>query len=722
MPASTRFPLGVFVGNPHSDDAAAESKFQTDFNNFVSVMGGARPTTMNAFVDFWQDPSQWAGNAAFTAGAWAKSPVVGTSITPIIGIPMSDNKHWAGNAAGFTNDDFFKGIINGSYDAAYSGIVDSWANAGFKTMELRLGWEMEGSFMPWFMGNDSATQGDWVKAFQHLSTLMRAEAKADGVTAKVVWNPGSATQSKLSIQAAYAGDAYVDVISIDNYSPLYPKGYYDWAKNDGTVYPDKQTWWADPINREHFWSHPNGDQYYPNGRDNGFGIEDAIAMAKAHGKSLALSETGAGGDGTTTGPLDEAVFPKWLAGELASAEAQGVAIDHVNIWDARLSDGNWDFSTPNGGKPLEAAAWAKYFGAGSNGGTTIPPVIPPVVVGSGVDTLVLNLSEDAYQGNAQFSVAVDGTALGAAQAVTALHGQGQSQAFTFKGNFGSGPHTVGVSFLNDAWGGTAATDRNLYIDSATFNGSAAQGAAILKTYGTTSFAVIGSGTPPPSSATATDTLQLSLAEDAWQGDAQAVITVDGKTVGSTVTVTALQAQGKSQAVTLTGQWGAGAHDIGIQFINDAYGGTPTTDRNLYVNGVSFDGQASATPPAALYSNGTAHFAAAMSPLVLRLSEDAYLGDAQFSVAVDGKTLGGTQAVTALHGTGATQNFAFGPAMTAGTHDIAVSFLNDSYDGSAATDRNLYVDAVIVNGKTMPGTAAALLSTSTQHFSVVVAAT
>jgi len=398
-----------------------------------------------------------------------------------------------------------------------------------------------------------------------------------------------------------------------------------------------------------------------------------------------------------------------------------VAIDHVNIWDAQLSDGNWAFSTPGAAKPLEASAWAKYFGAGSGSGTTTPPVTPPTV-GSGVDTLVLNLSEDAYLGDAQFSVAVDGAQLGAAQSVTALHEQGQSQAFTFKGNFGPGTHTVAVSFLNDAWGGTTATDRNLHIDSATFNNVQVEGAAPLYNTGTVSFSAVGSAASPPAPPPPTiDTLQLSLSEDAWQGDAQAVIAVDGKAVGGTVTVTALHAQGKSQAVTLTGSWGAGAHDVGVQFINDAWGGTSTTDRNLYVDAVSLDGQASAAPAASLHTNGTAHFATTASPLVLQLSEDAYLGDAQFSVAVDGKMLGGAQSVTASHNQGATQDFAFGQAMAAGTHDVAVSFLNDRYDGTTATDRNLYVDAVIVNGATAPGTAAALMSNSTQHFSVVVAA-
>ena len=378
MPASTRLPIGVYVGNPNGNDPAAEAAFEAAFNGFVSTMGGIRPATMNAFTDFGQDPGQWAGNAGWTAWSWAKSPVVGTAITPVIGIPMSDSRHWAGNAAGWTNDDFFKGIIGGAYDADYKGVVDAWAKAGFKTMELRLGYEMDGGFMPWYMGDDAATQGDWVAAFQHLSVLMRAEAKADGATAKIVWNPADINYSRQPVQAAYPGDVYVDVISADAYSPLYPKGLYDWHKNDGTVAANIQQWWADPVNREHFWSHPNANQWNPGGADNGFGLEDAIAMAKAHGKPLAISETGAGGDGTTNGPSDEGDFPRWLAAELASAQAQGVAIDHVNIWDAHLGDGNWDFSSPGAGKPLEAAAWAASFGASSGsaspgGGATPAP-------------------------------------------------------------------------------------------------------------------------------------------------------------------------------------------------------------------------------------------------------------------------------------------------------------------------------------------------------------
>ena len=120
----------------------------------------------------------------------------------------------------------------------------------------------------------------------------------------------------------------------------------------------------------------------------------------------------------------------------------------------------------------------------NGGGST-----PSAPVGTGADTLVLNLSEDAYKGDAQFTLTVDGKAVGDAQAVTASHGQGQSEAFTFEGDWDGGPHTVGVTFVNDRYDGTAATDRNLYIDGATFDGGQVEGKTPLYGRGTVSFGV-----------------------------------------------------------------------------------------------------------------------------------------------------------------------------------------------------------------------------------------
>jgi len=101
--------------------------------------------------------------------------------------------------------------------------------------------------------------------------------------------------------------------------------------------------------------------------------------------------------------------------------------------------------------------------------------------GSPIDTLVLHLSEDAWNGDAQFIASVDGNGLGVAQSVSALHRLGQSQDFTFKGQFGPNMHDIAVSFINDAYGGTPDTDRNLYVDSVDFNGTH-YGAAIAALY------------------------------------------------------------------------------------------------------------------------------------------------------------------------------------------------------------------------------------------------
>ena len=91
---------------------------------------------------------------------------------------------------------------------------------------------------------------------------------------------------------------------------------------------------------------------------------------------------------------------------------------------------------------------------------------------STLDTLVLQVSEDAYQGDAQFTFSVDGVQQGGVNTATVLNSSGTSQAFTVSGAYGAGPHMATVNFLNDAWDGTPATDRNLYVNGATIDGVA----------------------------------------------------------------------------------------------------------------------------------------------------------------------------------------------------------------------------------------------------------
>lgn len=116
-------------------------------------------------------------------------------------------------------------------------------------------------------------------------------------------------------------------------------------------------------------------------------------------------------------------------------------------------------------------------------------------------------------------------------------------------------------------------------------------------------------TPPSSSCgTATDTLKLAISEDAYQGDAQYTVSVDGKQVGGTYTATASHAAGASQSLVLTGTWGTGAHTVAVTFLNDLYAGTAATDRNLYVGRVTYDGVPAAQGAMALMSNGAVSWA------------------------------------------------------------------------------------------------------------------
>ncbi|MBP0496121.1 calcium-binding protein, partial [Pararoseomonas indoligenes] len=115
----------------------------------------------------------------------------------------------------------------------------------------------------------------------------------------------------------------------------------------------------------------------------------------------------------------------------------------------------------------------------------LPVVVPPKptdapvseVVGSGPDALVLKISQDAWNGSAQYTIAVDGKAVGGVFTAHADHDSGLHDTITLNGNWGAGAHTVTVQFINDSWGGTADTDRNLYVDAGSYNGVGISGAS-----------------------------------------------------------------------------------------------------------------------------------------------------------------------------------------------------------------------------------------------------
>jgi hypothetical protein len=196
-----------------------------------------------------------------------------------------------------------------------------------------------------------------------------------------------------------------------------------------------------------------------------------------------------------------------------------------------------------------------------------------------------------------------------------------------------------------------------------------------------------------------------------------------------MTASALHSTGDSNVFVLTGNWGSGAQQVSISFINDSYGGTSSTDRNLYVNSIAYDGKTYAGTTTSLLSSGTDNFTvggstatttAPADTLTLFLSEDAYQGDAQFELFIDGKQVTTAQSVTTLYSSGQSEAFTFSGNFGTGNHTVGIEFLNDASGRSSGSDRNLYVNSISLNGATVSGSTTSMLSDGTTKFSIVTA--
>nr|WP_256476476.1 carbohydrate-binding domain-containing protein [Siccirubricoccus soli] len=122
----------------------------------------------------------------------------------------------------------------------------------------------------------------------------------------------------------------------------------------------------------------------------------------------------------------------------------------------------------------------------------------------------------------------------------------------------------------------------------------------------------GSGAAPQAGSTTigdgSHALVLKVSQDRYQGDAQYTISVDGVQQGGTLTAQARAGSGETDLVTVKGDWSDGPHSVSVNFLNDAYGGSPDADRNLHVEGISYDGAEVSDGTATLLSNGAREFA------------------------------------------------------------------------------------------------------------------
>jgi hypothetical protein len=228
-----------------------------------AYVGAADPTGIAAFAretgtsptiatDYLPINAGWSGMDG-TGGSlnWLLDAWKGTGYTISLGVPILPT-----NSSGTAVGTLAQGAT-GAFNSYYVTLAQNLVAGGESNDYLRLGWEFDGSWTPWYAGTASA-EASFAAYFQQIVTTMRS---VPGANFRFVWNPDAAafTTSGYSVAAAYPGNAYVDVIGLDSYDQS----------------------WATPQTSANAWSSTS----LPN-------LTAARQFASANGKPLALCEWG----------------------------------------------------------------------------------------------------------------------------------------------------------------------------------------------------------------------------------------------------------------------------------------------------------------------------------------------------------------------------------------------------------------------------------------------
>jgi hypothetical protein len=204
----------------------------------------------------------------------------------------------------------------------------------------------------------------------------------------------------------------------------------------------------------------------------------------------------------------------------------------------------------------------------------------------------------------EFRLLVDGRQVGGIHTVTANHDLAQWQTVNFALDASTPLNGIRVEFLNDAYGGSADKDRNLYVDSIEVNGtkhlsqdaiydrigtSDLPGQANMPWAGALVFDAAGHNGHVAAPSAPQTTIAVHVSGDEYQGLPEFRLLVDGRQVGGIHTVTANHDLAQWQTVNFALDASTPLNDIRVEFLNDAYGGSADKDRNLYVDSIEVNG-------------------------------------------------------------------------------------------------------------------------------------
>jgi len=291
--------LGVYEG-PGADGASQIPGFSAWF--------GRHPDRALDFFanDSWpslESDAEW-GCASWYPSSGAVVPAMTFSVPLTVnGTPLAD-------------------VAAGLHDSSFLAVANSLVSNNWGSSVVRLGWEFNGSWMPWAAGNDPT---NYVAAYRRVVKLMRSVPGArftfDWCTS---WGPNTTPPDSV-----YPGDDVVDIVGMDVYDR-----YYSPAD-------------ADPAHR---WNTYLTASY---------GLNWLANFSLAHGKPLSVPEWGTGewlvNDGGIGGG-DDGLFVTNMSNFLKS---NGAA--YSDYWDINAS--GYDACVSNGEHPVAGAALKAAFGS-----------------------------------------------------------------------------------------------------------------------------------------------------------------------------------------------------------------------------------------------------------------------------------------------------------------------------------------------------------------------
>ena len=307
-----RTPLGVYEG-PGADGAGQIPAFSSWF--------GRQP---DRAIDFFANDS-WPSlesDAAWSCYSWC--PPKAGAVVPAMtfSVPLTINGTSLADVAAGLHDSSFLAVAN-------SLVVNNWGHS-----VIRIGWEFNGSWMPWSAGQDPTS---YVAAYRRIVALMRSVTGANFTFDWCAsWGPNATAPDSV-----YPGDDVVDIVGMDVYNR-----YYSAAD-------------ADPVHRWNtFLTAP-------------YGLNWLVSFSLAHGKPLSIPEWGTGESsdgGGGTGGGDDGLFVTNMVNFMAS---NGAA--YSDYWDSNAS--GYDASVSNGEHPIAGAALKSAFASAA-----LPVLIPITVL------------------------------------------------------------------------------------------------------------------------------------------------------------------------------------------------------------------------------------------------------------------------------------------------------------------------------------------------------